>query len=151
MIGFQPKKYKQVEWPELSEALEIMKMIRNGSIQLGSEQVARQIVDERTGFNHVNRTLRDIYRTGAKTLHMASFLISSIEDMSLKNEDIRLMLSSLPIKNSASACVSELGMLIAELDEHVIDRIEVSMLCSHELFNDQYISGPLNEQIEAFE
>ena len=148
MKPFQSK--KSSEWQDRYNAIDLLGIIRKG-YPTDERGKIRLKDDERSGVNHVNRTLREIFSTGAKTLHMAAYIISSIEDMSYKNKDIELLLAALPSDKSPSAAISELGMMLADLNEPVIDRLEAAMLCTPELFNKEYLNDPLQEYVETFE
>ena len=147
----KPFQYKRSsEWQDHYNAIDLLDIIRKG-YPTDERGKIRLKDDERSGVNHVNRTLREIFSTGAKTLHMAAYIISSIEDMSYKNKDIELLLAALPSDKSPSAARSELGMMLADLNEPVIDRLEAAMLCTPELFNKEYLNDPLQEYVETFE
>jgi len=148
MRPFQSK--RSTEWSDRYNAIDIIDIIKKG-YPTDEREKARRIGDERTGVDHVNRKLREIASTGAKAIHMAAYVISSIEDMAHKNKDIGYLLASLPGDKSPSAAISELGMMLADLNEHVIDRIEAAMLCTPELFNKEYLNDPLQEYVETFE
>lgn len=148
MKPFQPK--RSTEWQDRYNAIDILDIIRKGYPSDEWEK-ARMLSEERDGVDHVNRKLREIASTGAKAIHMAAYVISSIEDMAHKNKDIGYLLASLPGDKSPSAAISELGMMLADLNEHVIDRIEAAMLCTPELFNKEYLNDPLQEYVETFE
>ena len=148
MKPFQSK--KSSEWQDRYNAIDLLDIIRKGYPTDERDKI-RLKDEERSGVNHVNRTLREIFSTGAKTLHMAAYIISSIEDMSYKNKDIELLLAALLSDKSPSAAISELGMMLAELNEPVIDRLETAMLCTPELFNMEYLNDPLQDYVETFE
>jgi hypothetical protein len=42
-------------------------------------------------------------------------------------------------------------MMLTDLNEPVIDRLEAAMLCTPELFNKEYLNDPLQEYVETFE
>nr|DAZ06974.1 MAG TPA: hypothetical protein [Caudoviricetes sp.] len=148
MKPFQSK--RSSEWSDRYNAIDILDIIKKG-YPTDEREKARLTDEERCGINHVNRKLREIFSSGAKAIHMAAYVISSIEDMAHKNKDIGYLLASLPGDKSPSAAISELGMMLAELNEHVIDRIEAAMLCTPELFNKEYLNEPLQEYVETFE
>ena len=148
MKPFQSK--KTAEWQDRYNAIDLLDIIRKG-YPTDERGKVRLMDEERSGVNHVNRKLREIFSTGAKTLHMAAYIISSIEDMRYKNKDIERLLAALPSDKSPSAGISELGMMLADLNEPVIDRLEAAMLCTPELFNKEYLNDPLQEYVETFE
>ena len=148
MKPFQSK--RSTEWSDRYNAIDILDIIRKG-YSTDEREKARRMSEERAGVDHVNRKLREIASTGAKAIHMAAYVISSIEDMAHKNKDIGYLLASLPGDKSPSAAISELGMMLADLNEHVIDRLEAAMLCTPELFNKEYLNDPLQEYVETFE
>ncbi|WP_195286833.1 hypothetical protein, partial [Parabacteroides merdae] len=78
MKPFQSK--KSSEWQDRYNAIDLLGIIRKG-YPTDERGKIRLKDDERSGVNHVNRKLREIFSTGAKTLHMAAYIISSIEDM----------------------------------------------------------------------
>lgn len=148
MKPFQSK--KSAEWQDRYNAIDLLDIIRKG-YPTDERGKVHLMDEERAGINHVNRKLREIFSTGAKTLHMAAYLISSIEDMRYKNKDIDILLAALPSDKNPSATISELGMMLADLNGPVIDRLEVAMLCTPELFNKEFLNDPLQEYVETFE
>ena len=150
MKPFQSKSDKQIEWQDRNHADDLIEVIRKG-YPIDKREKANLVFKERMGVTHVNRLLRDIANNAAKAIHTASYVISSIEDMSHQNKDIQLLLSALPYEKSPSAAISELGMLLADLNGPIIDRLEVAMLCTPELFNNDYLNFPLQEYVEEFE
>lgn len=148
MKPFQSK--KTAEWQDRYHALDMIGIVRKG-YPADEREKARLMAEERSGVRHVNRKLREILRTGAKALHTAAYVIASVEDMAHRNKELATLLSMLPSDKSPSAAISELGMILADLNEPVIDRIEAAMLCTPELFNQEYLNDPLQEYIETFE
>lgn len=150
MKPFIPKKTKAVEWADRYHAIDMMKVIRKG-YPTDEREKARLMAEERAGVERVNRLLRDISATGAKALHMAAYVIASMEDMAHRNKELETLLSMLPSDKSPSAAISELGMMLADLNEPVIDRIEAAMLNAPELFQKEWLNDPLQDFTEEFE
>ena len=150
MKPFQSQKEKQAEWQDCYYADELIQVIRKGYPTDESEK-SNMRFKERMGVTHINRLLRDIANNAAKAIHTAAYVISSVEDMSFQNRDLRLLLSTLPTDKSPSATLSELGMMLADLNEPIIDRIEAAMLCTPEFFNKKFLNDPLQDYVEEFE
>lgn len=150
MKPFIPQNKRSVAWKDKANAQDILHILRKSHPSDTCEKENRMFC-ERMGVTHVNRTLREIARTGAKAIHTAACLLASIEEMSRTDRDLAELLSRLPTDKSPAASISELGMLLAEIDEYTLDRIEAAMLCSSELFNNDFLCQPLQEQLEYFE
>lgn len=136
-------------WPELTEANEIISLIRKGAPKDINEQIDLLNSDQE-GVNNVINLLREISRKGANALHIASFIFSNLESMRRGNRELDLMLAEINCDKPLPAYMAEIGMMISLLDIYKIERIEKAIICNHELFNKYTMDAPLEEYMSEY-
>ena len=136
-------------WPELTEANEIISLIRKGAPKDLTEQIDLLNSDQE-GVNNVINLLREISRKGANALHIASFIFSNLESMRRGNRELDLMLAEINCDKPLPAYMAEIGMMISLLDIYKIERIEKAIICNHELFNKYTMDAPLEEYMSEY-
>ena len=94
--------------------------------------------------------LREISRKGTKALSMASFVLSTLERMCSYDPGLNLLLAELDCDQSPAAYMSSVGMMLSELDEYKLSRIETAVTACHELFDRESLDQPLDEFVEGF-
>nr|DAZ04534.1 MAG TPA: hypothetical protein [Caudoviricetes sp.] len=131
-------------WSSLEEAKGVMTILQQ-TMPADINQYADMVCKDQEGVNKVVNLLREISRKGTRALHIASYILSTLQEMRHNNREIDMLLADIDCDKSSPAYMAEVGMLISQLDCYKIERIKTAVTYCHELFERDYLDIPLKE------
>ncbi|WP_195375365.1 hypothetical protein [Parabacteroides leei] len=133
-------------WNDLEEAKGIMIVLQQ-TMPADINQYADMFCKDQDGVNKVINLLREISQKGTHALHIASYVLSSLQNMRHSNREIDMLLAEIDCDKPTPAYMAEVGMLVSQLDCYKVERIKTAVTYCHELFERDYLDVPLKEFI----
>ena len=129
------------------KALEILNQIRNQERELPVEE--QQILLNRhiAGVNYVMQILEDVIVKTPRALQTSAYLLHEIDRQhyleKIEEESLKVTMGEDPV-----ALTAEAGVIVSRLNHHILERIEMALLISKELFQIEGLDEPAESLLE---
>lgn len=129
------------------KALEILNQIRNQERELPVEE--QQILLNRhiAGVNYVMQILEDVIVKTPRALQTSAYLLHEIDRQhyleKIEEESLKVTMGEDPV-----ALTAEAGVVVSRLNHHILERIEMALLISKELFQIEGLDEPAESLLE---
>lgn len=128
-------------------ALEIVNQVRNQERELPVEEQQRLLNKHISGVNYVMQILEDVMVKTPRALQTSAYLLHEIDKRhyleKIEEESLRVTMGEDPV-----ALTAEAGVVVSRLNHHILERIEMALLISKELFQIDGLDEPAESLLE---